>query len=389
MDTKIKRKKVLFVITQSEFGGAQRFLYNLISQLNQSVYDLKVAIGDTSDKEFVLALKNAGIEVSELKWLTRNINPVKDLGAIFELRKLIKKFEPETVLLNSSKAGFIGSFAATFPSKIKTRVIYRIGGWSFNDPWPWWKKKLWLILEKKSAGWKDLIIVNNRHDLEQARRLKIGETEKILLIHNGLDPYRLNLLDKEEAKIKLFEKAAKISGQVFQATTLVGTIANFYPAKGLAYLLETASQLKDRRDLIFLVIGDGPDKKYLENLIQKKNLKNKVFLLGRLENASQYLSAFDIFLLPSVKEGFPWVVLEAMSAKLPIIATAVGAIPELIEDGQNGLLVEPAHPKQITEKIRWLLENDRLKQELGLQAHQTVLFKFPLDKMVKEIEKIL
>src|SRR3989344_5208109 len=282
MEQKINR--ILFVVTQSEMGGAQRFLLELLPRLDSQKYEIGLAMGEeqkSKESELVKTLSNHGFQVFFLNKLQREISPffLKDWLAVFQLRKLIKKFNPDILFLNSSKAGFIGSLASVFPSKIKKlKIIYRIGGWTFNDPWPWWKKKLWVILEKISANWKDLIIVNNRHDLEQARRLKIGKTEKILLIHNGLDPYHVNLLDKERAKVRLFEKAAKISGQVFQATTIIGTIANFYPTKGLAYLVETARQLKDKMNLIFLVIGDGPDKKYLESLIQAKNLKNKVFL---------------------------------------------------------------------------------------------------------------
>jgi glycosyltransferase involved in cell wall biosynthesis len=99
--------------------------------------------------------------------------------------------------------------------------------------------------------------------------------------------------------------------------------------------------------------------------------------------------AFDIFVLPSVKEGFPWALIEAMAAKLPVVATSVGAVPEIIEDGKNGILVGPAKPEQLAGKINDLLNDERLQQELGIQAHQAVLFKFSLEKMVREVEAIL
>lgn len=401
MSAEIKQKKVLFVITQSEFGGAQRFLYHLLSRLNRSHYDLKIAVGDTGNKEFVLALENAGLEVIELKWLVREINPFKDMRATFELRKLIKDFRPETLFLNSSKAGFIGSLATVFPTKLRRfgrspdikssglKTIYRIGGWSFNDPGPWWKKRLWIGLEKISAKWKDCLIVNNENDLKQAKKLKIRPREKLVLIYNGLDICKMDFISREEARVKLFEKAVKHSGKVFQAKTIVGAIANFYPAKGLEYLIEAAENFKENEEIVFIIIGDGLERPHLEKLIAEKGLGKRVLLLGRWPEAYRILPAFDIFILPSVKEGFPWVVIEAMAAKLPVIATGVGAVPEILEDNRNGLLVEPAHSEQIAAKIQWLLENGRLKQELGIQAHQTVLFKFSQEKMIKAIEAIL
>ena len=96
-----------------------------------------------------------------------------------------------------------------------------------------------------------------------------------------------------------------------------------------------------------------------------------------------------LFVLSSVKEGFPWVLIEAMAAKLPVIATRVGAVPEIIDDYKNGLLIEPRDSSMLADKIKEVLENDHLKNELGIQAHQTVLFKFELDKMIKQIEELL
>ena len=114
-----------------------------------------------------------------------------------------------------------------------------------------------------------------------------------------------------------------------------------------------------------------------------------MFLLGQIPDAYKLLAAFDIFVSSSVKEGFPWAVIEAMAAKLPVIATRVGALPEIIDNDRNGFMVEPARPEKIAEKIQDLLNNEHLRQELGIQAHQTVLFKFSLDKMVKQIEDLL
>jgi len=101
------------------------------------------------------------------------------------------------------------------------------------------------------------------------------------------------------------------------------------------------------------------------------------------------LPAFDVFVLSSVKEGFPWALIEAMSAKLPVIATDVGAVPEIIDDHKNGLIIKPGDSVGLANKIKEIIENDRLKNELGIQAHQTVLFKFELDKMVKQVEELL
>ncbi len=384
------RNRVLFVITQSEFGGAQHFVYNFLSRLEPDRYEVLVAIGSDGNGEFTYELKKLGIPVHHLKLLKRDINPGQDIKAVFEIRNLIKKFVPQTLFLNSSKAGFIGSLATVFPKRIVgLKVVYRIGGWSFNDPWPSWKRNFWKILEKKSAKWKDIIVVNNKHDLDQAEKLNIRPRGKVVLIHNGIDVYRTDHLPQEEARLRLFEKISRYSGKIFQIKNIIGTIANFYPTKGLEYLILAAKEFKARDDTAFFIIGDGEERPKLEKLIKENGLGKKVFLLGSIPEAKKLLQAFDIFVLPSVKEGFPWALIEAMAAKIPVIATSVGAVPEIIDNGKNGFMVAPRDPKALSSRIKEVLASDHLKKEFAIQGNQTVLFKFSEDKMVKEIEGLI
>ncbi len=276
--------------------------------------------------------------------------------------------------------------------KMRPKVICRIGGWSFNEPISWPMRCFYILAEKCTAKFKDIIILNNRHDLEQAERLKIRPRQSIELIHNGIDPYKLEIFGRDEAKIKLFEKLSQRQRGFLHAKIAVGTVANFYKTKGLEYLIEAVKMLGAEhkiQDVAFVIIGDGTEREKLELQIKESGIKNKIFLTGKLPDARKYLAAFDIFVLPSVKEGFPWALLEAMAAKLPVIATNVGAVPEIIEDGKNGFVVEPRKPELLAQKIKELMDNERLRHELGIQAHQTVVLKFDLNKMVQQIENLL
>ena len=383
------KKRILFIITQSEMGGAQRFLLNLLTLIH-SHYDVMVAIGSDGGNELTDKLKSLNIEVSILKKLKREISPADDIKACFEIRDLINKFKPNTLFLLSSKAGFLGSLVSRYMiHDTRYKILYRIGGWTFNDPWPTWKKKLWVNLERLSASWKDVIIVNNQHDYNQAKELKIKPREKMTLIYNGLDIYKMEFIPREEARLKLFEKISRHSGRIFQTETIIGTIANLYPTKGLTTLIEAAEHFKNNDTMVFFIIGDGPEYHNLKLKIENLKLEKKVYLLGNIPNAKEYLQAFDVFVLPSAKEGFPWALIEAMAARLPVIATRVGAIPEIIEDRQNGFIVNPNKPEQIAKTITEIINSDYLKKELAIQAHQTILFKFTEDKMIKEIESLL
>lgn len=338
------RRRILFIITQSEFGGAQRFLSTFIPRLNLGMFEVLVATGSTGDKHFTEHLDNLDIPNTILRHLVRNPHPWHDIAAIFEIKKLIKNFRPEVLFLLSTKAGFLGSFAG-----FSGKVIYRIGGWAFNDPQNFLRRQLIIWAERISASRKDVIILNNRHDYEQARYLHIKPRRQTVLIYNGLDVPKMKLYTRQEARQKL-----GLPLDVF----VVGTIAHDYPSKGLKYL---------PRD--------------------PKNYRQMI--LSNVKHASRYLKAFDVYVSPSVKEGFSWSVLEAMAAQVPVIATRVGAAPEMIEDGKNGFLIEPKNPEQIANAIQRLMSDERLRSKFSMQGHQTVLQKFDLETMVRNVEKLL
>jgi len=385
-DKKGPKKRVLFIITLLEGGGAQRFLYNFISHLNQEKYKILLAAGTDGYNKFLHKLEGIGIPTQDLYFLKRDISFYRDYRAIDEIKKLIKDFNPDVLFLNSSKAGALGSMAGkAFPM---LKIIYRIGGWSFNDPVPWYRRFIYILVEKYTAKYKDIIIVNNKHDFDQAKKLKINPRKALKLIHNGIDLKKIKFIEQSKARLEIIRKISGQGGNVFKAKYIIGTIANLYKTKGLEYLLEAIKRLPNDLPVISVIIGDGNERNYLKKIIKEKGIKNKVFLTGSLDNAWKYLKAFDLFILPSVKEGFPWTILEAMAAKLPIIATNVGAIPEIIKSGKNGFMIKSKDPEAIKKAIEEILSNYKLQQELGIQAHQTVLFKYDLDRMVKKIEEL-
>ena len=341
-------------MTQSEFGGAQRFIYTLVNSLNG--YEIIVCAGPEGDDEngLLFKLEKNRINTRHLKYLRRGINPFFDfcLGLI-EIYRLIQKKKPEILFLCSSKAGAMGSLIGRLLKVPK--IIYRIGGWTFNDPRSFLFKIYYKFIEKTSSKWKDYVVNNAESDRQQAIKMGIRPRKEILTIHNGIDADKLEFLDKKRAR-----KILNLKDSDF----VVGTIANDYPAKGLKYFKQAAETFKD---IGFEIIGKG----------------NKF-----IPDAHRYLKAFDIFVLPSVKEGFPWVVLEAMAAEVPVIATRVGAIPEIIQDGKNGVLIEPKNPQQIADAIEKLSGNEVLRKNLAEQGKITVREKFNSEKMIKQYENL-
>ena len=383
-------KKILFIVTQSEFGGAQHFLAHLVTALDKNRYNIIVAAGPEGDDENGLLsfLEKKVINTRHLKYLRRSVNLLFDfcLG-IWEIYRLIEKEKPDILFLCSSKAGASGSFAGRLARVPK--IIYRIGGWTFNDPHSFLWKGFYKFIEKFSARWKDIIIVNAECHRKQAIELGIRPRKGIFTIYNGLDISKLEFLSREEARERLLGNSVAYQ-LISPSTILVGTIANLYPAKGLGYLIEAARIIKDRFVSIkFIVIGEGMERSKLEELIKKYNLGENFFLFGAVIDAYKYLKVFDIFALSSLKEGFPWTILEAMAAEAPIVATSVGAVPEIIENKKTGFLVKPGDAKELSKAIIGLLEDYSLRVEMAKNAKIAIGEKFSLKRMVQEVEKLL
>ena len=370
-------RKILFIVTQSEFGGAQRYIFEVARGLDSVKYEVLVAAG-SGDGELFQKLKDtpvapvyAPVRPVYLRRMKRTPWPWQIILAIGEIFNLLKKERPDVLFLCSTTAGLLGSIAG-FLYRDRVSVIYRIGGWAFRDPRHWWMNKIILWTEKITAPLKDKIIVNSEIDRKLALKYKIAPAEKIVKIYNGIDAEKLDFLSREEARKNLLGSDS--------SKLWIGCVANFYKTKGLEYLVEAASPLNSNlksQNSKLLIIGEGRQRPKLEALITKYNLQKKVLLLGRIPDAYKYLKAFDVFVLPSLKEGFPWIILEAIAAKVPMVASKVGALPEILPEE---FLVEPGNAEALAKKISRMLEHPaipKLKQE------------FTLQKMIEETEKLL
>lgn len=402
-------KKILFIITQSEFGGAQKYVYSIATRLNNKKYQVVVAAGPEGDWELFSRLKKENVEIRKLRFLRRAVSPLFDLMGFFQIYRLLKKERPDIVYLHSSKAGALGSMAVAFyrgisrifcgisrknfngnPRDIHVypRVIYRIGGWVFNEKKSFIKKWIYVSMERFTARFKDIIVVNSQFDKMAAITRKICAENKLRVIYNGIEADSLGFLLRRDARQILFQSISRDRQSIVNGQQLVvGAIANFYSNKGLAYLIE-AARILDNDKLLFVIIGEGAEREKLEDLIKKYNLRDRFLLRGNVCDAYKYLKAFDVFVLPSLKEGMPWAILEAMAASLPIVATKVGGVPEMIESGKSGILVESQNAEKLAEAIKRVINDETLKNNLKINALKVVKSKFSFEEMFKKTEEL-
>ncbi|KKT41600.1 MAG: Second mannosyl transferase [Candidatus Giovannonibacteria bacterium GW2011_GWA2_44_13b] len=378
--------KVLFVITKSNWGGAQRYVYDMATSLPRENYEVAVAVGGQG----LLAenLKLAGIRVVGIPHLERDINFLKELFSTIYLWKIFKDERPDIIHLNSSKVGGLGALAAralrlwdrwdrkgTDRALWEPRVIFTVHGWAFNERRNFIFQGVIYFLQWLTAFLSDRIIILSRHDYRQAIEMPLIENEKFALLPLGIKVPEFLTPDKAREFLKIDPKQKNI----------IGTIAEFTKNKGLEYLLEGIERLKTPDKKInckVVIIGGGEDFEKMKKEIEDKKLQEDIILAGFVMGASKYLKAFDIFILPSLKEGLPYVVLEAMNAGLPIVASSVGGLTDLVENEKNGILIPPKNPDEIANSLSLLIKSKSMREKMGARSLELATQKFSFEKML-------
>ena len=386
---KHQTSNILYIITKSVWGGAGKYVFDLSTCLSDK-FIISVAAGGQG--KLAKEIRKFNIPYYEIKSFQRKINILKEFLACFEVLLLLFKLKPDIIHVNSSKAGGIVGLAAWLYKLLTRRkpcLIFTAHGWAFLEDRPKWQLDLIKFLSKLTALFYDKIICVSEFDRQIGIKNKVAPSYKLVTVHNGIDVNKLIFLPKEKARKKLLLTA---NSQLL-TTKVIGTIAEWTKNKGLIYLLEAFKKLQTSNilplTLILIGSGENPDKEKIYNFIKKHNLKN-VYLHQWIPNAASYLKAFDIFVLPSVKEGFPYVILEAMAAEIPIIATKVGGIPEMLSIGNEftGILVPPKNSQILAEKIIYLLNHSHKAKKMAQIARKKVEKEFTLEKMIDNTLKV-
>ena len=199
---------------------------------------------------------------------------------------------------------------------------------------------------------------------------------KIRTIANGID-------------VEPFERALPSPALNFDGNKVIGMVARLDLQKGFEYLLRAAHQLCGTFPALKVVIaGEGPDRQAIENMIQRFGLQSSVILAGHHSDMPGIYAAIDIFVLPSLNEGLPMTILEAMAASKPVIATRVGAIPSVIKEGETGLLVDPGDADGLRDALARLLSDSDLCQCLGAAGHDWVRRNYTSEAMAMKYRQM-
>ncbi|MBU5590812.1 glycosyltransferase family 4 protein [Clostridium sp. MSJ-4] len=358
-------RKLAYVITQSEMGGAQKNILLLCEGL-KSYYDITVY--SASGGKMIDSLKSIGVKHKVVPHMVREISPAQDYKAY---RYLVEEFKKEgfhIVHCHSSKAGVIGREAAR--SAMVPNIVYTAHGFVFNEPMNNIKKFIYKKAEEREARFSDNIICVDPKDVLIAKELGIVPKRKLTYIPNGID---FNNTPKKH----------KISrDEIFR----FGLVANFYETKGHRYLIGAFKELlKSYPNCELILIGDGILKDEMTSLAEGEQ---RIKFLGFKENAEDLMNTFHCFSLSSVKEGFPFVILEAIKQRIPIISTDVGAIKDILKEDKYGLIIEKASISQMKNAMEYVINNYEEAVEKAENAYKYCKEIYSLERMIELTKEI-
>ncbi len=375
-----KSKKVLFLITKSNWGGAQRYVYDLATNLDKKVFETVVALG--GEGELGQRLHDAGIRVIKINSLKRDVSLRNEWEFARELWRIIRTEKPDVLHVNSSKAGGVGTLLGRL--LLVPKVIFTAHGWAFNEDRPWWQK---III--KFLHWFTILLSHRTIAVSNAVFKQLtwpGVVRRTKVLHPGRNIGAM--YETTEAREKLQELVPDKSLTQTSGLIWLGTIGELHPIKRQTLLIECLALIhEDHPQLRLLIIGEGRERPHLENLIIEKGLTDKIFLLGNVSEAARLMKAFCIFLLPSKSEAYGYVVHEAGLAGLPVIATNVGGIPEIVEHEVSGLLVPEGDLNALKETLIKMLNDQTLQKTLAANLKDKMLAR-SLDKMVRATEAL-
>ncbi len=363
-----KAKKVLIGITKSNFGGAQRYVLELAKAARAAGHDVAVLCG--GEGVLVDKLTAEGIRIIPLPVLERNVILKRDYKNFFSIYHILKDECPDIFHLNSSKMGGLGSLAARVVRI--PQIIFTAHSFEFNAPRPEYQKSIFKFLYWLIVMFSHEVICVSERGLRDLARMPFT-SKKLTLIHNGIAPFPL--LSQDEARKKLVPNLS--------SPLIIGTLAELHKVKGLDILFRAFAQMKDSAAHL-VVLGEGEERESLTELTEDLQISDQVHLLGYMERAPEYLKAFDIFALPSRSEGLPYALLEAGMAGLPVVASRVGGIPEVIEDSQSGYLVPAENPYFLSKALKDLTSSSERRQTFGTNLHNLVSKEYNQKDMLKK-----
>jgi glycosyltransferase involved in cell wall biosynthesis len=367
---------IAYIIDGLGMGGAERLMIPILKHLDRKRFNPRIcALQSKGDNPLAEDIRALGAPVDEL-----TIPYLRDLNAIPRLRNYLHEHGIALVHTQLEFSNILGNIAAKslrLPSVCTVHVLPSDGARA--------RSKL-----HQQAEWLALKYFCDRvltvsEDTRQSYIARSGiPARKLTALHNGIDFSPYLCLDSS-----LVRASVRDEFRIPQDAHLIVTVAVLRPPKGIDRMLQAMpAVLEALPNTYYLIVGDGAHRQELENETKRLNLTGIVLFAGMRKDIPRLLVASDLFVLPTLTEALPTVLAEAMAARLPIIASAVGGIPEMVTDGDNGFLVPPSQPSELSRACLAVLSSEPTRRRMSENGWQVVNQKFKIENQVRQLEQI-
>jgi glycosyltransferase involved in cell wall biosynthesis len=359
---------VVQCIAKLELGGAQKRVIELMRELGKKGF---LITGESGELYYDVKKEFCERHIT-LPSLKREINLFYDIICFFKLRNILIRLyrTSDRIILHThgSKAGVIGRLVSgTLPFVCSVHTVH---GFAINPYVSFFKRFIYLNAERISALFGDVIITQAKIHIERLKEWGIGRKNRLIWIANSINYSDYKFSSRQSKKTEI----------------IIGTVANFKPQKNPFIWAEVAKKVSYKYPQTkFIYVGEGPLKKKTEELIGDYK---RIEFLGWRENIPEILRKTDIFFLPSRWEGLPRTVLEAMASGIPVVASSVDGTTETVLNSVTGYLLPPCDSEGYVEKLSELIENEKMRKEMGRKGRQRVEEFFCYKKMIKKTMKV-
>ena len=349
-----------------DMGGIEVFVHELSRRLSEQNINQVVITRHVSRTEFHETIGN--VNIFRVPYIPMRLlkSPTYNFFAFLMAFFVLKRVKIDLIYSSETVAGFFASFLKRI---FKIPWVSKIGTFGSRQPeWPVFARLILKYFERRTIKNSDKVIITNKIAFQYVQKLcKSVDFEKVFVIPNAVEFETFHAINSVRIRRKL-----GFSDTDF----IILFVGRFTESKGIIFLVKAFQELIKRRDDLkhkfkLVLVGDGPLFQEIKVLTHKESIRDNVLFTGRLRDVNSLMKISSIFCLPSVYEAFPLVILEAMATGLPVIATKVGAVPEIITNGQNGILVNIKDPKNIADAILSLHEDQSFYEKIKRNATAT------------------
>jgi len=380
-----RRIPVLRVIARLNVGGPALHVAYLSAGLTPRGYDTTLVAGTIARGEESMAYvaEQAGARLVTLPSLSREIAPLHDALAAIRLARLIREVRPTILHTHTAKAGTVGRVAALLAGDARPPiVIHTFHGHVLHGYFGPAKSSFFRLLERLLAKVTTVLVAVSPEVRDDLVRLGVAPAEKFVVVRLGIELEQRVATDvpREEIRRRL---------GIPQTRFVIGWLGRMTGVKQTQDLLGVLAALHEKGvDAGLLVVGDGPDRVGLEERARALGLARDCLFLGYQEEVAPWYAAMDAVALPSGNEGTPVTVIEALAAGKPVVAYAVGGVPDVVREGVDGFLVEPGNRAAMAERLAEIAADPELGARLGAAGRERVLERYGVRRLLDEIDRL-